>query len=631
MCTYSNQNNTCSLHYQYTTRALYTITMYYLNRSDYVTLKNTQMADMADKRQAAELFDVSNISYSSQLLRTMNDFRKEGMFCDVIINVKGGQTFAAHCTVLASASQYFRKLFSFNSRSRNGHFVVNLEWLYPEDVGEILDFMYTGQIQLGDNAEFILTAATYFIIESLQEVVKDFLQEHLNLYNCFSILSVADDHSLQALKATCTRFISENFVQASGSPSFLSLDKTLLEEVISNDDLAVTNEKDVFNAVMRWIKHDSDNRAFHLEDLFSCVHLRGMSRDVLLNIVARETLVRESNTCLSLVQDALQTVGLDEDISINNTEVSKEFISGFVMCGGTGSKYVTQNIKHTVCYVPSIGKWFDLPDMLHGRKGHSTVLCNGVLYSIGHHSVFSQEGSRLVQCFVPGGSAWNTRASLPRGSCFSAAVALQGQVYVLGGIHHEKDGTTVSARVNRYNPAVDRWYPVTSMNYARQGLCAVVLDGNILAIGGSGVDDTFLRTVERYEPQQDRWILVDSMMKRRCFASAAVVSGRVLVVGGRENDHDSGILDSCEMYDPTSDQWTVEPGRLNTARCAAGIGALANRVFVFGGESEEDALDSVECWDVEARQWTIATHMPFSAFHVQSEVLCLPKKDLMSI
>jgi len=596
-----------------------------LNRPDYVTLMNTKMNG---ERQAAELLDANNISYSSQLLQTMNDFRKEGMFCDVIINVKGGRKFAAHRTVLAASSHYFRKLFSFNSRPRSDHFEVDLEWLYPDDVGDILDYMYTGQIQLGDNAELILTAAAYFIIEDLQEVVTDFLQEHLNLYNCFSILSVADEHSLQALKSSCTRFISANFVQATGTPSFLSLQETLLEEVISNDDLAVTNEKDVFSAVVRWIRHDLDNRACHFKDLFSCVHLRRMSRDVLLNIVARETLVRESTPCLSLVQEALQTVGLHEHISISGTEVPKEFVSAVVMCGGTGSKYVTQNIKHTVCYVPAINKWFDLPDMLHGRKGHSTVLCNGVLYSIGHHSVFSQEGSRLVQCLVPGGSAWNTRASLPRGSCFSAAVALQGQVYVLGGIHHENDGTMVSARVSRYNPAVDKWYPVTSMNCARQGLCAVVLDGNILAIGGRGVDDTFLRTVERYEPQQDRWILVDSMVKRRCFASAAVVSGRVLVVGGRENDHDSGILDCCEMYDPTSDQWTVEPGRLNTARCAAGIGALANRVFVFGGESEEDALDSVECWDVEVRQWTIATHMPFSAFHVQTEVLCLPKERL---
>ena len=603
-----------------------------LNHRDYVTFQNTKMAD---ELQAARL-DSGNVSYSNQILQTINDFRKEGTLCDVIINAKGGQKFAAHCTVLAASSQYFRKLFSFNSRPSDGHFEVDLQWLYPEAVGDILDYMYTGQIQLGDNAEFILTAATYFFIESLQEVVSDFLQEHLNLNNCFSILSLADEHSLQVLKSCCTRFITANFVQASGSPSFLSLEKTLVEEVISNDDLEVTNEKDVLNAIVRWIQHDFDNRAVHFKDLFSCIQLRGMSKDILLNIVARGTLVREKSTSLSLAHVALQTISLDEDIiNRNSTEVSKrssaEFISAIVMCGGTGSKYITQNIKHTVCYVPSIDEWFDLPDMLHGRKGHSTAVCNGVLYSIGNHSVFSQESSRLVQCFVPGGSSWNTRNSLQRGSCFSAAVALQGQVYVLGGIHHGTDGTTVSARVSRYNPAVDKWYPVTSMNCARQGLCAVVLDGNILAIGGRGVDDTFLSTVERYEPQQDRWILVDSMVKSRCFASAAVVMGRVLVVGGRESDHDSGILDCCEMYDPTSDQWTVEPGRLNTARCAAGIGVLANRVFVFGGESEEDALDSVECWDAEARQWTIATHMPFSAFHVQTEVLCLPKKDLISI
>ena len=603
-----------------------------LQLRDYVTFENAKMED----ERRTELLVGANLSYSSQILRTMNDFRKEGTLCDVIINAKGGRKFAAHCAVLAASSHYFRKLFSFNSRPSDCHFEVDLQWLYPEAVGDILDYMYTGQIQLGDNAEFILTAATYFFIESLQEVVTDFLQEHLNIHNCFSILSLADEQSLQALKSCCTRFISDNFVQASGSPSFLSLEKTLVEEVISNDDLEVTNEKDVFNAVARWIQHDFDNRALHFKDLFSCIHLRGLSRDILLSIVAKGTLVRENSKRLSLAHVALKTIGLDEDIiDRNSTEVSKrssaEFINAIVMCGGTGSKYITQNIKHTVCYVPSTDEWFDLPDMLQGRKGHSTAVCNGVLYSIGNHSVFSQESSRLVQCFAPGDSAWNTRTSLQRGSCFSAAVALQGQVYVLGGIHHGSDGTTVSARVSRYNPAVDKWYPVTSMNRARQGSCAVVLDGDILAIGGRGVNDTFLSTVERYEPQQDRWILVDSMVKSRCFASAAVVKGRVLVVGGRESDHDSGILDCCEVYDPTCDKWTVEPGRLNTARCAAGIGVLANRVFVFGGESEEDALDSVECWDAEARQWTIKTHMPFSAFHVQTEVLCLPKKDVMGI
>ena len=145
----------------------------------------------------------------------------------------------------------FENYFTFGSRQKD-HFQVDLEWLYPEAVADILDYMYTGQIQLGDNAELILTAAAYFLIEGLQEVVTDFLQEHLNVYNCFSILSLADEHSLQALKSSCTRFISANFVQASGTLPFLGLQKNLLEEVISNDHIEVSNEKDVFNAVVRW-------------------------------------------------------------------------------------------------------------------------------------------------------------------------------------------------------------------------------------------------------------------------------------------------------------------------------------------------------------------------------------------
>ena len=576
----------------------------------------------------------SEVSYSSHILRTMNDFRKEGLLCDVTINVQGRRKFEAHCTVLAASSHYFRKLFTFDSRRRD-NFEVDLEWLHPEAMEDILEYMYTGKIQLGENAEVILTAAAYFFIEGLPDVVIEFMQEHLNLYNCFSILSLADKHSFQTLKSACTRFISANFVHACGTPAFLCLEKALVEEVIPKDDLVVTNEKDVFNAVVRWITYDLENRASHFKDLFACIHLAGMSREFLLSIVATDPLVQDNATCFSRVQEALQTVRLDHEIVSSPTEVSKrsstEFVSSIVMCGGTGSKYVTQNIKHTVCYVPSMDQWFDLPDMLHGRKGHSAAVCSGVLYTFGHHSVFSQESSRLVQCYVPGADTWSTRTSMPVGSCFSAAVAFQGQLYVIGGIHHESDRKTVSARVSRYNPAVNKWYTVASMNCARQGLCAVALDGNILAIGGCGLDDTFLRTVERYEPQHDSWTLVESMVKKRCFASAAVVSGgKVLIVGGRETDRDWGILNCCEIYDPTSSQWTLEPGRLNTARCAAGIGALANHVFVFGGESEDDALDSVECWDAETRQWTIATHMPFSAFHVQIGVVSLPK-DLISV
>ena len=61
---------------------------------------------MANERQA-ELLVGSNVSYSSQILPTMNDFRKERTLCDVIVNVKGVRKFAAHCIVLEGTLRSF--------------------------------------------------------------------------------------------------------------------------------------------------------------------------------------------------------------------------------------------------------------------------------------------------------------------------------------------------------------------------------------------------------------------------------------------------------------------------------------------------------------------------------------------
>ena len=584
---------------------------------------------MAEKYAAARDKQVnsSETSYSCKILRRMNDLRTQGVLCDVSIIVHGGRKYVAHSTVLAASSHYFRRLFTFNSQQRTS-FEVQLQWLYPEAMEVILDYIYSGEIALRhDNAEEILTAAAYFFIEGLPEVVVRFLQENLNLLNCCSILSLAGEHSFQALKSSSTRFIRANFVQASNSPEFLCLQKNILEEVISSDDLVVASEEDVFHTIVRWVSHDSENRACHFTELFSCIRLQSMPKDVLLNTVASEALVQQNATCIDRVQEALRSTLCNKgDSHTSPTKRSlTERADALVICGGTSSKYVTQNLKEAACFVPSKEEWLDLPDMPRGQTGHSIVACNGVLYSIGHHSVFNQESTRVVQCYDPRVNTWEACAPMSTGRCFAAAVVLEGQVYVMGGYLHKDNHRTVSAEVSRYNPAVDTWYRVTSMNCARQGLCAVVLDGNIFALGGCDPDDNYLTTVEKYEPQHDCWTRIAPMLIKRAFASAAVVNGKVLVIGGRESKQDSGILGCCEMFDPVTGQWSLEPGQLNTARCAAGNCTVADKVFVFGGESEDDALNTVEAWDPEERQWSFVTYMPFSAFHVQAAVLCLPK------
>ena len=245
----------------------------------------------------------------------------------------------------------------------------------------------------------------------------------------------------------------------------------------------LAREEDVFRAIVRWTNHDFQNRSSYFLDLFACIRLQGISKDVLLNTVARETLVQQNATCIAHVQEELMLASGDESHGNPTITSHRECVDAAVLCGGTSGKYVTQNLKNTACFVPSLGKWFELPNMPHGQNGHTTAVCNTVLYSIGHRSVFNQESSREVQRYAPGLNNWGNCTSMPVGRCFAASVTLQGQVYVLGGILNKEDCKRVSAEVSRYNPAVDKWFPVTCMNCARQGLCAVAVNGSILPSG----------------------------------------------------------------------------------------------------------------------------------------------------
>eukprot|EP00957_Ditylum_brightwellii_P162249 12353888-Ditylum_brightwellii.AAC.1 len=62
----------------------------------------------------------------------------------------------------------------------------------------------------------------------------------------------------------------------------------------------------------------------------------------------------------------------------------------------------------------------------------------------------------------------------------SAAVVLDGNVVVIGGY----DGMNSVASVEEYNPQTGRWTSLPSMGTMRSGCAAVALDGKVVVAGG---------------------------------------------------------------------------------------------------------------------------------------------------
>ncbi|XP_078492904.1 uncharacterized protein LOC144748426 isoform X2 [Ciona intestinalis] len=101
------------------------------------------------------------------------------------------------------------------------------------------------------------------------------------------------------------------------------------------------------------------------------------------------------------------------------------------------------------------------------------------------------------------------------------------------------------------------------MNEGRHGLCSVVYNDEIYAIGGYGL------SVERYNIRTNTWTNVNSLKHERYGSCACVVNGKIYVIGGYGDDASKSI----EAYDATISEWKIETN-METSRFGASVVAL---------------------------------------------------------
>ena len=90
---------------------------------------------------------------------------------------------------------------------------------------------------------------------------------------------------------------------------------------------------------------------------------------------------------------------------------------------------------------------------------------------------------------------------------WSASVAVDGKLYVMGGVRHLTEDALLTrsgepvADVSLYDPSMDAWFEdmVASLNAARMNCAAGVVGGKVYITGGTGATLEALNSVERYD------------------------------------------------------------------------------------------------------------------------------------
>lgn len=131
-----------------------------------------------------------------------------------------------------------------------------------------------------------------------------FLTDALNPENCVGILRLADTHSLDSLKKQVQGYIVQNFVQILSSEEFLELPVDTLNHILKSDDLYVTEEAQVFETAMSWVRHRPAERLGLLPFVLENVRLPLLDPWYFVETVEAEPLIRQCPEVFPLLQEA---------------------------------------------------------------------------------------------------------------------------------------------------------------------------------------------------------------------------------------------------------------------------------------------------------------------------------------
>ena len=113
-----------------------------------------------------------------------------------------------------------------------------------------------------------------------------------------------EEHGLHSLRVACEDKVAEDFETCSQHPDFGKLGASQLARILRREDLAISREEEVVNAIFTWKKVSKDGNAY-LGMLLQNAHFNSLSIENLLHL-GRTTLSGRSGDDLQReVEDAL--------------------------------------------------------------------------------------------------------------------------------------------------------------------------------------------------------------------------------------------------------------------------------------------------------------------------------------
>ncbi|XP_006885805.1 PREDICTED: kelch-like protein 35 [Elephantulus edwardii] len=539
--------------------------------------------------------------HAQRVLQTLNTYRRSGTLTDVVLRA-GGRDFPCHRAALSAGSAYFRSLFAAGLPERG----VSVVPVVPEGPGAepsmgpagaaaatalavVLDYVYGAGVRLRaeDEAAAVLALAERLGVRGLREACARFLEGRLRAANSLALRRVATAFSLGSLAERCGRVLRQAFVEVACHADFLELTPDEVAALLADPALGVSREEAVFEAAMRWVRHDAPARRGQLRRLLEHVRLPLLAPAYFLEKVEADELLQACGECRPLLLEARACFILGRESGTLRSRPRRfmEQAEVIVVIGGCDRKGLLK-LPFADAYHPESRRWTPLPSLPGYTRSEfaACALRNDIYVSGGHIN------SRDVWMFSSHLHTWIKVASLHKGRWRHKMAVIQGQLFAVGGF----DGLRRLRSVERYDPFSNTWSALAPLPEAVSSAAVAPCAGQLFVIGGAGPDGTNTDKVQCFDPKEEQWSLKSpAPFSQRCL-EAVTLEDTIYVVGG--------LMSKIFTYDPGRDVWgeaAVLPNPLESC----GVTVCDGKIHILGGRDRHgESTDRAFTFDPSSGQ-----------------------------
>jgi N-acetylneuraminic acid mutarotase len=265
--------------------------------------------------------------------------------------------------------------------------------------------------------------------------------------------------------------------------------------------------------------------------------------------------------------------------------------------GGGGPAFKSLNLSEV--YDPKTDRWSSLRLMPTLRSGAMAATIGDAIYVIG--GGFKKPDGKFkflttVETYFPKDDRWETGPDLLEPHDYPASTILGGKIYIIGG--HHPNATEGGPQTDpafsfseRWQPGMKSWEDIAPMPTPRFAASAVVMNGQLWALGGVAFTPQGFNEydrIETFDPETAKWTLNPLKLPwPSAGQGACVVKDRLYIFGGFRGDE--GIGTHGAAFDPGLKKWSELPP-MPEPRAAMGVAVIDETIYLLGGWAKDRSV-----------------------------------------